>query len=407
MKKAFSLVMALLMFLFVACDSKNDGNWYCGTWKIASIEKDGVSFTLEELKVFGDDSLNGISIVIKEGGKACLLENENENIVDWSVTPEGVRIGEMDCKRVEENISVENEGVILTFERASENQEFSDEKQIDVKKEVDDTENDSEISNEVEHQNENKITFTELVAVSNDECEIKITGIDPDAFMGYTLKAVLENKNNEKTYMFSLENASINGVQVSPLFANEVSPGKKSNEKISFADSNLNGNDIGEYTDIELTFRVYDSDNWSADEVARETVHIYPYGEEKATVFVREALETDNILIDNENVSVIVTGYREDTIFGYSVDVYLINKSDKNIMFCVDDASVNGYMVDPYFAKTVDAGKSTFSSITWSDYTLEENDITTIDDIEFVLRAYDADDWSSEDFVKETVTLNP
>ncbi|MFQ9798379.1 MAG: hypothetical protein ACLR23_04985 [Clostridia bacterium] len=34
---------------------------------------------------------------------------------------------------------------------------------------------------------------------------------------------------------------------------------KKSNEEISFSDDELEENGVGDYTDIELTFRVYDS----------------------------------------------------------------------------------------------------------------------------------------------------
>ncbi len=52
-------------------------------------------------------------------------------------------------------------------------------------------------------------------------------------------------------------------------------------------------------TDIELTFKVYDSNDWSADPVGKETIHVYPYGEENAVAFVREAQATDNVIIDN------------------------------------------------------------------------------------------------------------
>lgn len=56
---------------------------------------------------------------------------------------------------------------------------------------------------------------------------------------GYTLKAQLENKSTEKTYMFSVESASINGVQCDPMFASEVAAGKKANEEINFSTDTL------------------------------------------------------------------------------------------------------------------------------------------------------------------------
>lgn len=66
---------------------------------------------------------------------------------------------------------------------------------------------------------------------------------------GYTLKAQLENKSTEKTYMFSVESASINGVQCDPMFASEVAAGKKANEEINFSTDTLEENGIVEYAD--------------------------------------------------------------------------------------------------------------------------------------------------------------
>lgn len=251
-----------------------------------------------------------------------------------------------------------------------------------------------------------EISFEEVVAVDNEYCTIKITSVDEDAIFGYTLKAYLENKSADKTYMFAVTSASINGVMADPLFASEVAAGKKANESILFSDSGMDA-DIGEYTDIELNFRVYDSNDFMADPVAEQTVHIYPYGEDKATAFVRTPADTDTVLIDNENVTAIVTGYEEDEIWGYTANLFLVNKTDKTVMFTVDDVSVNGFMADPFFADEVDAGKCAFSSISWSDTTLAENGITTVETIELTVRAYDSNDWMAEDLAKETITLAP
>lgn len=258
-----------------------------------------------------------------------------------------------------------------------------------------------------EEESKNDISFEEIIVVDNEECLIKITGIDPDNMWGYTIKANFENKSAEKTYMYSVESASINGVQSDPFFAAEVAAGKKSNDEINFSDSDLKDNNVGDYTDIELTFRVYDSNDWSDDDVAKETIHVYPYGEDKASNFVRESKETDNVIFDNEYATVIVTGYEVDDIWGYTVNLFLINKTDKNAMFSVNEASVNGYMADPFYAEEVNAGKCAFSSMSWSDKTLEDNGISSVDEIEFNLRVYDSDDWSDNDFANENIILKP
>lgn len=253
----------------------------------------------------------------------------------------------------------------------------------------------------------NQIVFEEVVAIDNAECSVKITEIDPDNIWGYTLKVQLENKSADKTYMFSIESASINGVKCEPLFATEVAAGKKANKDIDFNDNALKENGITEFTDIEMAFKVYDSNDWSADPVGRETVHVYPYGEEKAVAFVREAQAGDNVIIDNDSVTVIVTGYENDDIWGYSANLFLLNKTDKEVMFSVDDVSVNGFMIDPFYATSVPAGKCAFSSITWSNGALEENGITNVEEIEALFRAYDVDNFMAEDFANEVITLNP
>lgn len=253
----------------------------------------------------------------------------------------------------------------------------------------------------------NKITFTQLTVVDNDQCTIKITGIDEDNFWGYALKVQLENKSTDKTYMFSLESAAINGLVCNPLFATDVAAGKKANEEITFFDSDLEALGEEEITDIELSFRVYDSNDWMAENVAEQTVHVYPYGQDKAVKFVREPQTTDKVIMDNEYVTAIVTGYRKDDIWGYSVDLFLVNKTDKEVMFSVSDASINGYMADPFFATSVTPNKCAFNSITWFNSTLEENGITEVEEIEFQLKVDDANDWLAEDFANEKVLLNP
>lgn len=251
------------------------------------------------------------------------------------------------------------------------------------------------------------VIFEEMTVVDNDYCTIRITSIDPDALWGYTLTTYLENKSADTTYMFSVQNAAINGVQCDPLFATEVTPSKKENTEISFPDTFFQDTGITECTDIELSFRVYDSNDWLADPVAEETVHIYPLGEENVSVFTREPQSSDITLVDNDYVTAIVTGFEDDPIWGYTVNLFLVNKTDTDVMFSVENASINGYMADPFYAASVSGQKCAFSSMSWSDTTLEESGITEITDIEFLFDAYDANDILADKFFNETITLNP
>lgn len=252
------------------------------------------------------------------------------------------------------------------------------------------------------------IQFEPVTVADNEACSIIIREIEEDSIWGYTLKTLLENRSADKTYMFSVQSASVNGVEADPLFAREVTAGMKANEEISFTGGKLTENGITQYTDIALSFRVYDNDDWMADPVYEDTIHVYPYGQEKAEKYVREMQPSDIMIAENEYASVAVTGYTEDPVWGYTVNLFLVNKTpDHAIMFSVDDASVNGYMIDPFFATTVNPGNCAFREMSFSDSALEENSITNIDEIAFSLRAYDADQFGAEDYMKESVILHP
>lgn len=251
------------------------------------------------------------------------------------------------------------------------------------------------------------VAFEEITVVDNDACLVKITGIEPDDFWGYALKVYLENKSADKTFMYSVTTASINDVMADPMFATEVAPGKKSNETVSFMTAELENHSIGDFTDISLNFRVSDSEDWMADPVAVSNVHVYPYGEEKAVSYVREAQSTDTVLVDNDAVTIIATGYDPENIWGYTVNLFIVNKTDTTIMLAADEASVNGFMLDPFYATSVDAGKCAFSDISWFESDFEENGIADVENIEFTLRVYNEEDWSDEDFANELITLTP
>lgn len=254
---------------------------------------------------------------------------------------------------------------------------------------------------------EGSVSFDPVTAVDNDACSIVITGLTYSDIFGYSLDVDLENKSSDKTYMFSVDYALVNGLECSGVLASEVAPGKKAKDDISFMDSVFEEYQIGAFTDIELAFRVYDSDDWSADPVAEETVHVYPYGEDKAVKYEREAQPTDTVVVDNDAVSITILGTEKDEIWGYTVKLYLENKTDKEVMFTTEEDSINGYMVDPFFSVSLAPGACMYSGISWSDSTLEESGIDKVESIEMVMRAYDIEDWSADDLVNERVTYKP
>lgn len=124
MKKTLNILL-LVVFMLSVIGCRDSESKYCGTWEITGAEIDGAKFTIDELDALGGDSVYGISLILKSGGKACLMENGKSDLVDWSVTDNGLKIGMMDCKVVKDTILVEKGNAIVHFEKLSDSQEIT------------------------------------------------------------------------------------------------------------------------------------------------------------------------------------------------------------------------------------------------------------------------------------------
>lgn len=125
MKKGISTLLVLTMiFSLIGCGSK--ANEFVGTWEVDSVEIDGTEYTLSELNAMGDDSMDGLQIVIKDGGNAYVTENssiaDSGIVVEWSETKNGILIGEAECTTVDGMICLEQGEGKVFFKKISDSQ---------------------------------------------------------------------------------------------------------------------------------------------------------------------------------------------------------------------------------------------------------------------------------------------
>ena len=203
----------------------------------------------------------------------------------------------------------------------------------------------------------------EVVLVDNENMVITVKGFSEDSFWGTTMKVYLENKT-DKLLMYSIDSCAINGVMNDPFWAKELPAGSKANEEISWFELQGNAESVG-ITRIDLGFRVYDSEDWMADELLEQDFTLYPAGEEKVILDRYTPAEGDVVLFDNDQATLIITGFEMDDIWGYTANVYLNNKTDKQLMFSVENAIVNGYSCDPFWATEVRGHAANYSAISW------------------------------------------
>ena len=138
MKKILLLAFALLMLL-TGCESRtampveteDKMKELYGTWAVSKVMYNDSFYTLEELKALGEDSLEGIYIVIKEGGGgyAYLQALEQGGATSWEYDEENKSLTVGDVVLVydggELKMNIDEESAIL-LSKYSDSQDFSE-----------------------------------------------------------------------------------------------------------------------------------------------------------------------------------------------------------------------------------------------------------------------------------------
>ena len=256
------------------------------------------------------------------------------------------------------------------------------------------------------------------VLVDVYDCEVTLLGMWPNESGGYDLDVHIENSSKDTDYEIHLSELTVEGIAGAGDFGRHtVAAGETLIETIKLIDEVLLDSGVTSCTDVELTFWCRPVGGHYTD-VATETVRLYPFGEEKATKFVREAQPTDIVLIDNDVATVVVTKLgvndnknrfeRYGGYTSYDVILYAVNKTDVDLSINTGDAYLNGVICDPHFGMTVPVGEVCFHDMSWSKDTLEEVGLSELDikEIQFELIVEDVDVWG-ENFLKEVFTLKP
>lgn len=113
------------------------------------------------------------------------------------------------------------------------------------------------------------------------------------------------------------------------------------------------------------------------------------------------------VLAENNDICFKIVGAENDPLWGYTLKVYLENNTDKELLFTVDNVSVNRFMCDPFWAESVSAGMKCNSTIFWFEDELQENGISAVKEIRLTLRVYDSKNFGAEDVFYGEFTINP
>lgn len=232
-------------------------------------------------------------------------------------------------------------------------------------------------------------TIEESVLIDKDGIKITAKEYVSDSIWGDGIKLLIEN-SSAKDYTVGCDALIVNDYMITDLFASEIAAGKNANETMYLSSTELKAAGIDSVGKVEMYFHAYDSD------------FDYLFQNEYTEIQTSEFANMDTTPNDagtelyNENgIKIVGKTVDENSFWGTAILLYIENTSGKNVGISVDDMSINGFMMSPFFSTTVYDGKKAIDDITVFSSDLEENGIESIDEVELKFHIYDADSYST------------
>lgn len=251
-------------------------------------------------------------------------------------------------------------------------------------------------------------TLSGLTLVDNETCAFTVTGTEFNEHLGLQLQVLCENKS-DRPLMFSWNNVSVCGFMYDPMWAEEVAAGKKVNTTIDIDTYALEQIGVESVDQLDFTLVVQDSEEFMNEPAVNEAFTVYPTGKSPDQVIFPQYQHTEGetVIVENDILTFIVENVDDELADYYTLNCYIANHTGKNLMISWDNVSVNGFMVNPFWAISVAPGKQAYTEIIFFRTDLQEQDIEVVQDIEFNLLVSDYDDWEADYLLNEIYTFKP
>ena len=233
-------------------------------------------------------------------------------------------------------------------------------------------------------------TIEEQVIVEKNGLQITATSYEADSIWGDGIKMLIEN-NSDKSIGIGCSGLIVNDYMISDLFSATVAAGKKANETMHLSSSQLKAAGIDNVGKVEMYLHTFDPDSYMTIENF-DCITIKTSNFDTMDTTPNDAGQE---LFNSNGVRIVGKYVDEGSFWGAGVLLYIENNSGKNVIIQCDDMSINGFMVTPYFSSTVYDGKKAIDDITIMSSDLENNGITSVDEIELVFKVIDEHSFST------------
>ena len=234
-----------------------------------------------------------------------------------------------------------------------------------------------------------EVTIQEQVLIDEGGIKITATEYETDSIWGDGIKLLIEN-DTDKDYTIGCDALIVNDYMISDLFVADIAAGKKANETMHLSTSELEAAGIDVVGKIEMYFHAYDSnrDNLFQNEYCEIETSEFANMDTTPNDEGAELYNADGIRIVGKTVD-------ENSFWGTAILLYIENTSGRNVGISVDDVSINGFMMEPFFSTPVYDGKKAIDDITIFSSDLEDNGIESIEQVELKFHIYDADSYDT------------
>ncbi|MBQ3357064.1 MAG: hypothetical protein IJG45_08160 [Oscillospiraceae bacterium] len=222
---------------------------------------------------------------------------------------------------------------------------------------------------------------------SNESCAMTLESVGRNAGGDYCWTVSIENKTGSEL-VFSVDQVYVNEFEADPYWAVYAPALQTTTSEISWFASTLNACGIRSVDRVDFTLSVYPTGS-AANMLAQDKITVYPNGEDAYQPAAYEAGASDALLLDAPEVLFVATGCDPDGAWGYNLNVYLENRTEASQDYTVKNVKVNGQLLDPYWFRTLDAGKKSYTYINWYTDELEHMEIYEVSRIEFDLLVTD------------------
>ena len=248
---------------------------------------------------------------------------------------------------------------------------------------------DEEAETEETSETNAAVTIEEQVLVDQDG--IKITAMDyvTDGFMGDGVKLLVEN-NTDTDYTIGCDALIVNDYMITDLFVCDVAAGKKSNEVMYLSSDALKAAGITNVGKIEMYFHAYDADWTNLFQKVYSEIQTSAYDSMDTTPD-----DTGMELYSENGIRIVGKTVDENSFWGTAILLYCENTSGQNVGISVENMSINGFMMTPYYTAEVYDGKKSIDEITILSSELQDNGIESIEEVELKFHLYNVDTYET------------